>query len=304
LPLVSIIIPTTGRADFLDATLHRLLQRTRYPAFEVVLAIHRSCLDGGDMATSAQQASEDPRVRLHIHDVEPFDYARVNNEAAAEAAGTQLLFLNDDVEVVDGDWLETLVGQAQSDHVAGVGAFLEYPDGRVQHAGVVLCESGPSHVYRKRPNGLGGYFGRLLMAHDVTAVTGACLLVSRPAFDEVGGFDTRFAVSFNDIDLCLRLRDHGYRIVLTPLARLVHAESMSFGSHSHGRECEWNAERELLLQRWASQMGADVFHNPNLAYDMRHPERLAFPPRANYPWRRRALANRTPDASARKTQAA
>jgi hypothetical protein len=133
--------------------------------------------------------------------------------------------------------------------------------------------------------GLDGYHGRLRLAHDVTAATGACLLVSREAFDAIGGFDTQFAVAYNDVDLCLRLRERGYRVVLAPLARLVHVEAASFGSHVQGRAAEWKAESDLIHERWAAQMGADCFHNPNLADDPVHPERIAFPPRVAYPWR-------------------
>jgi GT2 family glycosyltransferase len=196
-----------------------------------------------------------------------------------------VLFLNDDIEITEPDWLETLVGQAQVDRVAAVGALLFYPDGRLQHAGVSLSRTGPSHVYLRRALDLRDDVGRLQAAHDVSACTAACLLVSRAAFDEVGGFDTRFAVAFNDIDLCLRLRERGYRIVLAPLARLVHAESTSFGSHFAGRVEEWNTEMALMRERWGGLLGADAFQSPNLADDPKHPERLAFPPRVAYPWR-------------------
>ena len=128
-------------------------------------------------------------MSVYVHDSEPFNFARVNNEAARQAVGSYVLFLNDDIQVIEADWLETLVGQAQGERVAAVGALLAYPDRRIQHAGVRLSRMGPTHSYVGRPIGSGGDFGRLRAAHDVSASTGACLLVSKAAFDEIGGFD-------------------------------------------------------------------------------------------------------------------
>ena len=169
-----------------------------------MLAIHRAALEDAQAAGSVERATASPRVSVYVHDSEPFNFARVNNEAARQAVGSYVLFLNDDIQVIEADWLETLVGQAQGERVAAVGASLAYPDRRIQHAGVCLSRMGPTHSYVGRPIGSGGDFGRLRAAHDVSASTGACLLVSKAAFDEIGGFDPRFAVAYNDIDLCLR----------------------------------------------------------------------------------------------------
>ena len=285
LPHVTVIVPTTARPDLVDATLDGLLHGTRYPPLDIVVAVHRSVLADDGRAARLLLAADVPSVQLHVHDLDPFDYARVNNGAAASAVGSYVLFLNDDIEVLDADWLETLVGQVQSEGVGAVGAFLVYPDRTIQQAGIMLAAGGPSHAYVGRPATLDGYHGRLQMAHDVSAVTGACLLVSKDAFDAVGGFDPRFAVAYNDVDLCLRLREHGHRVVFAPLARLVHVEGASFGSHYDGRVSEWNAERDLFHERWGALMGADRFHNPNLADKPARPEKLAFPPRVTYPWR-------------------
>jgi hypothetical protein len=164
---------------------------------------------------------------------------------------------------------------------------LLYPNGRVQHAGIVLGAGGvAAHAYRGSPNGIEGYHDRALVDRDVSAVSGACMLVRRRAFEQVGGFDAAFAVSYNDVDLCLRLRERGWRIVWTPNAELYHKEATTIGEHYVGVTAkQWESEVDLMRSRWGTVLAADPHYSPNLSLDALQLWEPAFPPRISYPWR-------------------
>jgi GT2 family glycosyltransferase len=163
--------------------------------------------------------------------------------------------------------------------------MLLYRDGTIQHAGMLLGEGDAKHLYRGRPAGIAGYVNRARVPRSVSAVTGACMLVRRDLFETLGGMDEGLEVAYNDVDLCLKLRQAGWRIVFVPDAVLHHRESASFGSLTLGREEAFSAERLRIRTRWGQEVDDDRFHNPNLAFDATHPSRLAFPPRREYPWR-------------------
>jgi GT2 family glycosyltransferase len=188
------------------------------------------------------------------------------NWAARETSSPLLCFVNDDTEVRGADWLDALVAHVSRANVAAVGAKLLFPTERIQHGGIVVG-SGivAAHAYRGDPDGTTGYHDRALVAQEVSAVTAACMLVRREAFESVGGFDEQLAIAFNDIDLCLRLRGAGWRIVWTPEATMYHKESLSLGRHD-AREREWKAECELMFERWGRPL-TDPHHNPNLSRD-------------------------------------
>ncbi|HXF98341.1 MAG TPA: glycosyltransferase [Gaiellaceae bacterium] len=298
-PLVSVVVPTTAAPALLTTTLRNLLERTEYDRIEILLAVDERAADRPDRQDVLVHAAAEPAVRVLAYPSRAFNYAWTVNFAAAHAHGEFLLLLNDDLEVIHGDWLELMVGHGLEENVGAVGAALLYPDDTIQHAGVLLTEGAAGHLYAGHPHGTPGYIGRARLAQDISAVTAACMLVRRAAFDAVGGLDERFAVAYNDVDFCLRLRRAGWRVLLVPDAVLYHHESASFGSHVAGREDAYRAELELIRRRWREVLGCDPAHNPNLALDPRDPSRLAFPPRVTLPWRCStgpSVSSRGPDA--------
>ena len=191
----------------------------------------------------------------------------MNNAAVAGSRGEVVCLLNDDVEVLSPDWLEELVSYAIQPDVGAVGARLWYPDGTLQHGGVIIGIGGVAgHAHPRLAKGDPGYFGRGLLQQELSAVTGACLMVRRAVFDEVGGLDEQIAVAFNDIDFCLRLRAAGYRNIWTPFAELIHHESASRGrDESPEKMARFQQEVRYMKSRWGDVLDADPYYNPNLS---------------------------------------
>lgn len=268
-PPVSIVIPTTGRADLLQPCLDAIVHRTTYPSVDVTLVVGRR----------ADEVLEREGVRvLRSRDGGSFNFARTMNWAARRTQSPLICFVNDDTEALSAEWLAALVAHVQRDRVAAVGAKLLFPTGRIQHAGIVVGAGiVAAHAYRGERDGILGYHDRALVAQDVSAVTAACMLIRREAFDAVGGFDERLAIAFNDIDLCLRLRDAGWRIVWTPESTLRHKESVTTGRHD-ARGHEWAVERDAMFERWGRPIW-DPHYNPNLSLDAMQMWQPAFPPR-------------------------
>jgi GT2 family glycosyltransferase len=282
-PLVSLIVPTRDRVDLLARCADAVLSRTDYPAIELLI------VDNGSQepATFAlfEALAQDARVRI-LSWPGPFNFSALNNAAASEACGEVLLLLNNDIDVLSPGWLREMVAHVLRPDIGAVGAKLLYKDGRVQHAGVVLAP-GPllSHQLRLSDRDDPGPHGELALTRTVLAVTGACLAIRRAVFHEVGGLnESSLQVAFNDIDLCLRLGDHGYRNVWTPFAELLHFESASRGSEDVGAERAAQYQRELatIRQRWAPELRTDPFHNPNLLFSWDGMS-LAAPPRRELP---------------------
>ncbi len=210
----------------------------------------------------------------------------MNNWAADRSRGALLCFLNDDTVVIERSWLSEMVAHVLQDGVAAVGAMLLYPNERIQHAGVVLGAGDvAAHNYSRRPRVIRGYHDRALVDQDVSCVTAACMLMRRNVFLEVGGFDEALAIAFNDVDLCLRLRRVGWRIVWTPSAELYHRESASIGRHDSERENERAFESDLMYRRWGGELLSDPHYSPNLSLDPLMLWEPAFPPRVSLPWR-------------------
>jgi GT2 family glycosyltransferase len=281
---VSVIVPTTAGLDFLRPCIAGLEQKTSYRRREVLVVVN-----GGGELTSEQRdylegIGRNSHGRVFFYDEHPYNFAKVNNWAVEQAKGELVCFLNDDTEVIKGDWLTALVEEVREDGVAAAGALLLYPSDRIQHAGVILGMGGvAAHAYRGKRRGITGYHGRARVPQDVSCVTAACMLVRRKVFAELGGFDSSLATSFNDVDLCLRLRAEGWRIVWTPAAQLYHRESASLGRHHHG--AEWDDAYEQIRSRWRDQLQSDPYYSPNLSLDDRRAWEPAFPPRVAYPWR-------------------
>jgi glycosyltransferase involved in cell wall biosynthesis len=276
-PLVSLIVPTRDRPELLRTCIESLLSRTRYPDFEI-LVVDNQTTDPEALAY-LDDLRRHERVVVLDYDA-PFNYSAINNWAAARARGSVLALVNNDIEVISPDWLDEMVGQAMRAGVGAVGAMLYYPDDRIQHAGVILGLGGiANHAYVGEPAGIPGHGGRARVAQAMSAVTGACLVVRKDHYQQVGGLDERLQVAFNDIDFCLRLGEAGYRNVWTPFATLYHHESASRGSDESGEKRErFLREIALMEQRWGRLLERDPAYNPNLtltgkAFDLADPPR-------------------------------
>lgn len=269
-PLVSVVIPTRDRAELLGVVLDGLFARTDYPALEVIV------VDNGSTEPATRDLfaryAGDPRLRV-LPAPGPFNFSELSNRGAAAARGTILLFLNNDIEVLESGWLTELVAIASDPEIGAVGAKLLYPDGTIQHGGIVLGIGGiAGHSHLGLPGSAPGYFARMVLSQEVSAVTGACLAMRAAVFSEVGGFDAaHLAVAFNDVDLCLKIRAAGYRIVWTPHARLVHHESKSRGAEdTPEKRARFEAESRVMRERWEPVLRADPYYNPNLSRAAAH----------------------------------
>ncbi len=258
-PRASIIIATRDRAELLGPCLEGLLQRTDYPEIEVVV------VDNGSTAADAlavlERAGADPRVRV-LRSPGPFNWAALNNAGARQATGAVLVLLNNDTVVVEPGWLRELVAQAVRPEVGAVGAKLLYPDGTIQHAGVVLGRDGHAmHMWRGAADGVPGYMAELAVVREVAAVTGACLAIRKEVFARVGGCDAaNLPVTWNDVDLCLRVRASGLRVIWTPHARLLHLEQASRGSDTTPEnDTRFLREQAFMRERWGDAMRVDPF---------------------------------------------
>jgi|GEM_PF-612506 len=251
-PPISIIIPTKDAPLLIDRCLASIYQHTTYPRFQVIL------MDNGTTDASALDIMRSyPVRRLAFPD--PFNFSRANNLGSEQAPGGFLVFLNNDTEVITPDWLEQLLYHAEQPDVGAVGPLLLYDDRTVQHAGVALGMRGTAdHVMRGFPPTVDGYAGSLVSAREVSAVTAACMMMSKSCFDEAGRFNEYFATAYQDVDLCLRLRERKLRIIYTPQAVLIHHESASRKSYYD------MVDRMFLLDQWETVIEkGDPYFNRN-----------------------------------------
>lgn len=276
-PLVSIIVPTRNAKELVRQCIESVVQKTTYPRYEILLVDNGS----DDPAALAYFAELRDRgtVRL-IEDRLPFNFARINNAAAKHAHGDYLLLLNSDTKVISPDWLTELVSHAQRPDVGVVGAKLWYGDDTLQHAGLVLVAGAAGHGHARKRRGDHGYMGRANLIQAVSALTAACFCIRRELFEQAGGLDETLSVSFNDVDLCLRLQSAGYRNIYTPYAELYHYESLTRGyEDTPAKLHRFQKEMEILRTRWMPVLLNDPSYNPNLAM-AGEPFSLAWPPRA------------------------
>lgn len=263
-PLVSVIVPTRDHARLLRKAVDGVLQRTDYPRIELIVVDN----DSRERRTRRLlgRLSRQPRVRV-IQAPGQFNWSAMNNRAARVASGDVLVMLNNDVEVVSPDWLTELVTQAMRPEIGAAGAKLLYPDGTVQHAGIAVGPAALScHVLRGSDGRSEGPHGELAVTRTVSAVTGACLAMRRAVFEEVGGLEAGvLGTTHNDIDLCLRVRQAGYRVVLAPASVLLHREAQSRGPDVEaGQLARVQAERAYLVGKWGALVESDPYLNPNL----------------------------------------
>ena len=278
-PLVSIVIPTRDRVSFLRQCVESVRARTQYAPFEIVIVDNDSCEpETIDYLKGLTSSGDEVRT---VRDEGPFNFSRLNNAGAQRARGSMLAFLNNDVEVTDPGWLAEMTSHAARAEVGAVGARLWYPDGTLQHGGVVLGLGGVAgHAHHRVPRGHPGYFNRALLQQNCSAITAACMLVRKTVFDELGGFnELDVGVNFNDVDFCLRLQERGWRIVWTPYANLVHHESVSRGTRPNRAQQElFVREASYMQTKWGKELLADPFYSVNLCLELPafYP---AFPPR-------------------------
>jgi GT2 family glycosyltransferase len=262
-PTVSIIIPTKNNHVLLSRCIESILKTSSYNAVEIIV------IDNGSTDAATLKAFDRLRVLDRVKllsDPRPFNYSALNNLGAREATGDILLFLNDDTEVITPDWLERLIGYAQRDHVGAVGAKLLFPDGSIQHCGIVNLLDGPGHAFYRVGGEKIADFGRNVLEYDWIAVTGACLAIERRKFEAVGGFNEALPVAYNDVDFCFRLVDAGYFNVVCQAVSLTHHESASRGEDRASREKRERLERDRrrLYALHPRYLAHDPFHSRNL----------------------------------------
>lgn len=267
-PLVSVIIPTRDRLDLLKPCLDTLLKKTSYPNLEVIVVDNDSQEPPTRTFLDTLTAS-DARVRVLPYP-QAFNYAAINNEAARAARGDYLLLLNNDTLIVQDDWLERLMGIALRPEVGIVSPRLVFPNQRLQHAGIIAgmgVNGVAEHLHYGLPMLDTGYLGRAQLAQNFSAVTGACLLIRKSLYADVGGMDAQaLKVLYNDVDLCFKVGGKGYKIVWTPHATVIHHGSGSIGKElDPAKRRQAESEMAVMLERWKGKIASDPAHNPNLS---------------------------------------
>jgi len=264
-PMISIIIPTKDKVNYLKKCIDSILKKTTYRNYEILI------VDTGSKEKRTwdyyKALRRNPKARL-LKWRKSFNFASANNFAVARAVGEYVLFLNNDTNVITPEWLEAMLEHAQRREVGAVGAKLYFEDNSIQHCGVILG-LGPDrvagHIFVHHTGH--GYFGYADVIRNYSAVTAACMLISKKKFDEVGGFNEKLGVCYNDVDLCLKLRQKGYLIVYTPYAKLYHYESVSLGKIEKKERGTDKKEVEYMQKKWGVLLQNDPYYNPNLTLD-------------------------------------
>ncbi len=264
-PLVSIVIPTSDHASVLERCVSSILEKTTYPNYEVVLVDNNSHEEATEACYEHMIELGAGRVRVERYEG-PFNFSAIVNQGARAARGEYLLLLNNDTEVITPEWLDRMLGICARDDVGAVGCRLYYPDNTIQHAGVVVSGMGAGHLFLNNPRKNHGYFNLADCQRDLSAVTGACMMVDRSVYEDVGGLDEALAVAYNDVDFCLRIRQRGLLVVYTPEVELYHYESLSRGAESNTeKRRRYFQEWTLLLHRWSDFYAAgDPYYTPQL----------------------------------------
>ncbi len=283
-PKVSLIIPTRDRLEILSVCVDGLLNKTNYSNIEIII------VDNGSSEPKTlkylDEISANEKIKI-VRDSGDFNFSRLNNKAVTIATGTVIGFINNDIEVINGDWLGEMLGYLLQPKIGIVGAKLLYANDTIQHAGVALGIYGVAcHPHRHFSRSSVGYFGLPQLPHEVSAVTAACLLMHKNIFEEINGFDEEhFAIGFNDVDLCLKVRNKGYKIVYNPFAELYHKESVSRGSDNTKEKIEnHRQECKNMISKYGSELKHDPYYNINLSVDDED-YRITMQPRLFVPWR-------------------
>ena len=262
--LVSIIIPNKDNKDTLKKCIDSVLTKTTYDNYEIIIVENNSTQQ--ETFDYYKELEKNSRIRV-IKWEKGFNFSAINNYAAKSANGEYLLFLNNDIEVRSADWIDGMLGNAQRKDVGIVGCRLLYPDNTIQHAGVIIGIGGiAGHAFTNLPAARSGYMHRASTQVDYSAVTAACMMISKKLFEEVGGFEEKLTVAFNDIDLCLRVREKGYLVVYDAYVEMIHYESKTRGSEdSKEKVRRFQDEIEYMRTRWIDILKqGDPYYNPNL----------------------------------------
>lgn len=264
-PKISILIPNKDYIEDLSKCVNSILNKSTYTNYEIIIIENNSELESTFVYYKAIENDEKVKVVYWDRD---FNYSAINNFGAGFASGEYILLLNNDVEVINPDWLQQMLMFAQRKDVGAVGAKLYYPDDTIQHAGIIMGIGGVAgHSHKGFPRDAYGYSSRLQLAQNLSAVTAACMLIRREVFDEVNGLDEGFKVAFNDVDLCMKVRAAGYLIVFTPYAELYHYESKSRGyENTPEKVARFNNEIQRFYSKWSRELEeGDPYYNPNLS---------------------------------------
>lgn len=266
-PNISIIIPNKDNAAILKKCVNSILSKSSYTNYEIIIVENNSTHEKTFKLYDEFKKRDNIRVMTWEN---PFNYAAVNNFAVGYVKGEILLFLNNDTEVINADWLERMLELAIRKDVGAVGAKLYYPDKTIQHAGVIIGINGVAgHSHKYFMKILNGYVGRLQIVQNLSAVTGACLMMRREVFEEAKGFDEEFLLALNDVDLCLKIRENGYLVVWTPYSELYHYEYKTRGyNDTPGKKEQYEREVKLFQKKWKDFLGkGDPYYSPNLTLE-------------------------------------
>ena len=261
---VSIIIPNTDHVELLKNCIESILINTKNVNHEIIIIECKSTSE--QIFTYYETLSNNEFIKVIVWD-KPFNYSTVNNYAAERASGNVLLFLNNDTEVITNEWLESMLQHVLRENIGAVGAKLIYPNNKIQHAGIIIGLGGiAENLHKHYPKRSSGYMRRLSIVQNVSAVTGACMMIRKDVFNEVGGFDEEFALAYNDVDLCMKLREKGYLIIFTPYAELYHHESKTRGyEDTPEKKARFKKEAALFMKKWGYIVEkGDPYYNPNL----------------------------------------
>ena len=267
MPLISILIPTSDHSATLKKCIDSITKLSTYQNYEIILIENNSHEE--ETFEYYEKLKHNPKIKI-IEWKGKFNYSAINNFGFTHTKGDFIIFLNNDIEVISSNWIEEMLMFAQNKDIGAVGAKLYYPSDKIQHAGVIVGLggfAGHSHKYYQR--NCYGYIGRLISVQNYSAVTAACCMVPRFVFREINGFDENFEVAFNDVDMCMRIRKAGYRIVWTPFAELYHYESESRGyEDTPEKQARFLKEINRFKERWSKELlEGDPYYNPNLTYD-------------------------------------
>ncbi len=269
-PLVSIVIPFKDKPELLDMCINSVLKKSTYQNYEII-GISNNSTEKETFAMMQSLQEKDSRVAFYEYNV-PFNYSDINNYAVnTYAKGQQILLLNNDIEIITPEWIERLLEFSQQEKIGAVGAKLYYPNGTIQHAGVIIGLGGVAgHSHKYFANESPGYFFRLNLTQNLSAVTAACLMVKKTIFDQMKGLnEENLKIAFNDVDFCLRIQEAGYRNIYTPYCEAYHHESISRGAEDNPEKiARFATEIEYVTERHKAILkNGDPFYNRNLTLD-------------------------------------